>query len=315
MLKPRALSPGSRIGVVAPASPFSRDAFDDGVQELKRLGFEPVYDESVFARRAYVAGDPALRAAAFRRAWADDSIRAVIAVRGGYGSVQILPLLDAAEMRRSPKAFIGYSDNTSLLSWLTTICGMASFHGPMLEGRLARGESGYDRPSFERVLMRAEPAGALTHEGLETIRPGDASGMLVGGTLTQLLASLGTPFAFNPPSGHILFIDEVAERPYKLDRMLTQLRLSGLLGRAAGIVFGELPRCDEPGGDGPRARAVVADVLVDFPGPVLFGLPSGHTTGACMTLPFGVLARVVAGATPALVIEEAAVTAVASSDK
>jgi muramoyltetrapeptide carboxypeptidase len=307
MQKPRALQPGDRIGVVAPASAFSREEFDAGIQELRRLGFDPVYDETVFARRSYLAGDAALRASAFRRAWTDDSIRAVIAVRGGYGSVQLLPLLDAAEVRRSPKAFIGYSDNTSLLSWLTTLCGIVSFHGPMVEGRLARGEAGYDRATFERVLCRAEPAGSITHERLETLRDGEADGMLVGGTLTQLVGSLGTPFAFDPPRGHILFVDEVAERPYRLDRMLMQLRLSGLLGRAAGLVFGELPKCDEPGDDGPRARDVVADVLADFPGPVLFGLPSGHATGPCLTLPFGVRARIVAGASPALVIEEAAV--------
>jgi muramoyltetrapeptide carboxypeptidase len=308
MQKPRALAPGDRIAVVAPASPFSRDEFDAGIQELRRLGYDPVYDDSVFARRAYVAGDAAVRAAAFKKAWTDGSVRALIAVRGGYGSAQLLPFFDSAEMRRTPKAFLGYSDNTSILAWLTTRCGVVSFHGPMLEGRLARGEAAYDRSSFERVLTRAEPAGPLTHAQLETLRSGEAAGTLVGGTLTQLLASLGTPFAFDPPYGHVLFIDEVAERPYRLDRMLTQLRFAGLLSRAAAVVFGELPRCDEPGDTGPSARSVVADLLSDFPGPVLFGLPSGHTNGACMTLPFGVRARAIGGSQPALVLEEAAVT-------
>jgi muramoyltetrapeptide carboxypeptidase len=119
VIKPRALRPGDRIALVAPASPFSRDAFDAGVAELRRLGFEPVYDEAVFARRRYTAGDPALRAADFHRAWTNPAIAALIAVRGGYGSVQVLPLLDADEIRRTPKAFVGYSDNTSLLTWLT----------------------------------------------------------------------------------------------------------------------------------------------------------------------------------------------------
>jgi muramoyltetrapeptide carboxypeptidase len=307
MQKPRALRPGDRIAIVAPASPFARDEFDAGVLELQRLGYEVVYDETVFARRSYLAGEPQLRADAFRKAWNDDSIRAIIAVRGGYGSVQLLPLLNADEIKRSPKSFIGYSDNTSILSWLTTQCGVVSFHGPMVAGRLARGEAGYDRDTFERVLCRAEPAGPIEHEAVQTLRAGEAAGMLVGGTLTQLVASLGTPFAFDPPRGCILFLDEVAERPYRLDRMLMQLRLSGLLSRVAGIVFGELPRCDEPGDAGPLARSVVADVLTDFPGPLLFGLPSGHTNGACLTLPFGVRARLVAGSRSALVIEEAAV--------
>lgn len=307
ILKPRALRPGDRIAVVAPASSFARESFDAGVAELRRLGYEPVYDESVFARARYTAGDAAVRADAFRRAWGDDRVAALIAVRGGYGSVQMLPLLDPVDIRRSPKAFIGYSDNTSLLTWLTGHCGVVSFHGPMLEGRLAKGESAYDRDTFARVLERAAPAGPIVHPALQVIRPGEARGVLMGGTLTQLLASLGTPYAFDPPPGHLLFIDEVAERPYRIDRMLTQLRLTGLLSRASGVVFGELPRCDEPAAGGPAIAAVVADLMADFPGPVLFGLPSGHTDGACMTLPFGVAARIVAGAEPALIIEEAAV--------
>ena len=307
MLKPRALRPGDRIAVVAPASPFARDEFDAGIDELRRLGYQPAFDESVFARTRYTAGDAALRASAFRRAWDDDEVHAVIAVRGGYGSVQLLPLLDTGAMRRHPKAFIGYSDNTSLLAWLTGACGIVTFHGPMIEGRLAKGESAYDRDSFTRVLTQPAPAGAITHPQVEVLRSGEAAGILVGGTLTQLLASLGTPYAFDPPSGHVLFIDEVAERPYRIDRMLTQLRLSGILARASAVVFGELPRCDEPGPAGPAIKAVVADLLADFRGPVLFGLPSGHTSGACITLPFGVVARVVTAPAPALVIEEAAV--------
>src|SRR4029453_9859875 len=139
MLKPRALAPGDRIALVAPASPFSRDEFDAGLGELRRLGYEPVYDETVFARTRSTAGDPAVRAAAFRRAWADPSIRAMIAVRGGYGSVQILPHLDRDGIPRTPEAFVGYSDNTSLLAWLTGHCGVVSFHGPMIERRIAKG--------------------------------------------------------------------------------------------------------------------------------------------------------------------------------
>ena len=140
MLKPRALRPGDRIGIVAPASPFRREEFEAGLAELRRLGFEPVYEPSVFDRDGYVAGSPEARAAAIGAALADPSVGAVMAVRGGYGSVHLLPLLDGARMRRTPKAFIGYSDTTSLLTWLTLGCGIVGFHGPMLEGRLARGD-------------------------------------------------------------------------------------------------------------------------------------------------------------------------------
>jgi muramoyltetrapeptide carboxypeptidase len=307
MRKPRALRRGDRIAVVAPASPFAREEFDAGLVELRSLGFDPVYEESVFDRQGYVAGSPRTRATAFLKAWTDPSVAALVAARGGYGSVQMLPLLDASAITAHPKAFIGFSDNTSILIWLTLQCGVASFHGPMIEARFARGEAGYDRDSFTRCLCSVEPAGDITHPDVLVLKSGEAAGMLIGGTLAQLTASLGTPYAFDPPPGCVLFIDEVGERPFRIDRMLTQLRLAGLLERASAVVFGELPKCDEPGG-AVTARAVVADVMDGFHGPVLFGLPSGHTSGATLTLPFGVRARVIADNQPRLVIEEAAVS-------
>jgi muramoyltetrapeptide carboxypeptidase len=294
--------------VVAPASAFARVEFDAGVAELRALGFEPTFEESVFERRAYAAGSAATRAAAFARAWRDPSIAALIAVRGGYGSVHLLPLLGESLLLGEPKAFIGYSDNTSLLSWLTLMGGIVSFHGPMLEGRLARGDAGYDRTTFMRCLCRPEPADEISHSQVEVLHSGEAAGILIGGTLTQLCASLGTPYAFDPPAGCVLFLDEVAERPYRLDRMLTQLYLSGILSRASALVFGELPRCDEPGGT-PTAREVVEELTRGFRGPILYGLPSGHTAGPTLTLPFGVRARVLTTPRPSLIIEEAAVTA------
>jgi muramoyltetrapeptide carboxypeptidase len=307
MRKPRALEAGNRLAIVAPASPFSREEFDRGLDELRQLGFVPVYDESVFARRrSYLAGSAEQRARAIRTAWRDPSVAGLIAVRGGFGSAQVLPLLDQDEMRRTPKVFVGYSDTTSVLTWLTTGCGLVAFHGPMLDQRLSRGPAGYDKASFLGALCRREPVGELTAPDVEVIRPGDVVGPLFGGTLTQLVASLGTPFAFAPPAGHVLFLDEVGERPYRIDRMLTQLRQSGVLARAAAVVVGELPRCDEPSGE-PTGRGVVADILEDFPGPVLVGFPSGHTAGPTMTLPLGVRCRVVADSRPRLMIEEAAV--------
>jgi len=306
-IKPRALARGSRVAIIAPASPFDREDLEGGVRELRTLGFEPVYDESVHARRGYVAGEVQVRVEALRRAWSDPEIAGLIAVRGGYGSAQLLPFLDTAELHRHPKVFVGYSDVTAILSFLTTRCGLVTFHGPMLAGKLAKGPAAYDRDSFERCLCRSEPYGSLAPEELEVVRPGEAVGPLVGGTLTQLVASLGTPFAFAPPDGHVLFIDEVGERPYRLDRMLTQLAQSGLLARAAAVVFGELPGCDESGGHA-TARAVAADAFRDFPGPVLFGLASGHTSRPAFTLPLGVMTRVIAASRPRLVIEEPAVT-------
>ena len=306
MLKPRALKRGDRIAVVAPASPFARDEFDRGVQEIRRLGFEPTFDDRVFSREAgYLAGSPEVRATDFMGHWNDPDVAALVAVRGGYGSVQMLPLLDRARVRVRPKLFIGYSDNTSLLSWLTCACGITALHGPMLEGRFAAGTSQYDERSF--LSLTQDGLGCeLAPEMLSTVRDGDARGPLFGGTLTTLVASLGTPFAFDPPDGCVLFLEEVNERPYRIDRMLTQLRLSGILGRARALVFGEMRGCDEPGGV-VTARQVIERMTAEFRGPVTFGFPSGHTTGPCWTLPLGVRVRVVTTPRPVLVIEEAAV--------
>lgn len=308
MRKPRALRRGDRVALVAPASGFARSEFERGVAELSSLGFSVTYEESVFDRSAYTAGPPAVRAEALRRAWLDPEIAAIVAVRGGYGSVQLLPLLDQADFAQAAKPLIGYSDVTSLLVWLTLKCGIVSFHGPMVEGRFARGADAYDRDSFERALMQTAPVGRIGTGQVTVARPGRASGLLIGGTMTQLAGSLGTPYAFDPPDGCILFLDEVAERPYRIDRLYTQLKLAGIIGRAGALVFNELPRCEEPSG-APPIRDVVTDLTRDFGGPVLFGLPSGHTPGASLTLPFGLTARVDTDDGPGIFIDESAVHA------
>jgi muramoyltetrapeptide carboxypeptidase len=176
----------------------------------------------------------------------------------------------------------------------------------MLEGRLARGADGYDRDALLRVVSTPAPAGELPAPALETFTPGEASGPVFGGTLTQLAASLGTPWAFSPPAGHVLFLEDVSERPYRLDRLITQLRHAGILERAAGVVLGTFPDCDEPGGT-PTAREVLADLLADVAGPVVFGLPVGHVDGASLTLPLGVRTRIIGGPAPAVIIEDQAV--------
>ncbi len=306
MLKPRALRSGDRVAVVAPASPFRREELEAGLGELRRLGFEPVFEPTVFDRAAYVAGAAETRAAAIRIALSDPSVGAVMAVRGGYGSVHVLPLLDPGLVRAARKPVIGYSDLTSLLTFVTCGCGLVAFHGPTVAGRLEKGAAAYDLASLVGALTQLEPFGELAAPQLDVLNPGEVSGPVFGGNLTQLAASLGTPFAFDPPDGCVLFLEDVNERPYRIDRLWTQLRLAGIVSRASAIVFGDFPGCDEPG-EQVRARDTLASLVRGFGGPVLYGLPSGHTPGAALTLPLGVRARVLAGRRPALVIEEAAV--------
>jgi muramoyltetrapeptide carboxypeptidase len=306
VIKPPALRSGARLAIVSPASPFDRTEFDRGVAEIRRLGYEPVYDESVFDTSMFTSGSAEVRAAAFTRAWSDPTVAALIAVRGGYGSVQLLPLFDSWRPQDAPKLFIGYSDNTSLLTWLTCHCGITALHGPMIEGRLARGAEGYDETSLLRLMQGTGVGLGLQPDGLSVIKRGEAEGLLFGGTLTQLAGSLGTPYAFEPPDGSILFIEDVNERPYRIDRMMTQLRLGGVLARARGLVFGEMRGCDEPSG-APTVRDAIHALTADFAGPVVIGFPSGHTSGPSWTLPLGVRVRVETTPRPSICVKESPV--------
>lgn len=301
----RRLQSGDRVALVAPASSFPHEELAAGVAELARLGFEAIYDDSIFDKDRFVAGSVETRVRAIHDAWADPSIAALIAMRGGYGSAQLLPLLDPDLLRSGRKALIGYSDITALLT-LYQRNGLAAIHGPMIDRRISKGASAYDEDSFRRVMMQADPAGELRPAQLEVLHHGTATGTLTGGTLTQLMASMGTMFAFDPPEGAILFLEDIGERPYRIHRLLTQAAQAGIFANVRGIVFGEFPNCDEPGGD-PAIKDVVREFMKDFRGPVLFNFPSGHTTGATWTLPFGVSAEMVSDPTPSIRILEAAV--------
>lgn len=304
LAKFRALRPGSRVALVAPASPFDRASFDAGCAELMRLGFEPVFDSRVFDAEPIVAGPAAVRAASLTDAWMRDDVDAVMAVRGGYGSMELLPLLDAAIVGAIRKPFVGYSDTTSLHLWLNGHVGVTSVHGPMIAGRLAIGEQKYDRVSLIASLG-AQAMGEVHAPGLETIRHGEGVGPLVGGNLTQIGASLGTPYAFQPPARAVLFLEDVNERPYRLRRLLVQLRQSGRVDDVSAFVFGEMVGCDEPDGR-VTARSVIEWFASGIGVPVVMGFPSGHTTSPSLSLPFGVRTRVVASGQPCLVFEEAA---------
>ena len=304
--RPPALRRGDVVALVAPASPFDSGEFDAGVAELATLGFNPEWHHDLFARRRYLAGTASTRAGDFLRAWQDPRVAGLFGVRGGYGSAQIVSSLDPGTIRATPKSFVGYSDLTTLLTWLVGHCGVVAFHGPTVAGRLGRGPEAYDRASLLAALTVAAPMGELELPGAETLVAGEVTGRLLGGTLTQLAASAGTAYGLLPWDDTILLLEDVGERPYRLDRLVQQIRDSGLLRRVRGVLLGTFPRCDEPGGV-LTAREVLADLFDAFPGPVVFGVPTGHVDGPALTLPLGVQARLVAGATVRLVVEEAAV--------
>ncbi len=316
--KIRPVRPGAKVAIIAPASPLKADSIADnvldrGVTELKRLGFEPVYDDRINEQRGYLAGSALTRASSIEDAVRDPDIQAIVALRGGFGSAHLLPFIDIGDWAKRRKAFVGYSDVTSMHVLLNCNAGLVSIHGPMIDRRLSSGPERYEPSSLLTALLD-HPVGEVTAPAAEVLIPGgDAVGPILGGTLSMLAASLGTPYAFDPPDDFILYIDEVGERPYRLDRMLTQLKFARILSRAKAIVFSGMRECDEPAG-GPASadarsgtcRDVLRDVLHGFSGPVIYGVTSGHDAGEVVSIPFGVRARVTASPTARLIIEEAA---------
>ncbi len=308
-VRPRALRPGGRVALLTLASPAQAADVESAADELRVLGFEPIVMPPAAGPSApYVSGSGAARAAQLQAVLADDRIGAVIASRGGYGSAQLLPFLDLDAVRLSRTLLVGYSDVTALLDVVTGHAGLVSIHGPMAEGRLARGAEAYQREAFLRTVCEPEPPGVVATPAAAVLQPGDAQGVLRGGTLTQVAALLGTPWAFNAREPTILFLDDVNERPYRIDRLLWQLRQAGVFTHVTGVVFNELPGCDEPGGS-VCAHDAVRHALHGFAGPVVTGVPSGHTAGAMLTLPFGVRATLHASGGVRLSIDEAAVQA------
>ncbi len=305
MVKPRRLERGDRIALLALASPFDRRLFDAGVEELQKLGFQPVYDERAFEKTRYLAGDPSSRALAFEAAWNDPDIAGIIAVRGGYGSSQVLPFLGQRELSKTPKVMIGCSDITSVLTFLSVSCGLVCFHGPMVT-TLGRGTEFYDERTLLGQVMNPTSYGMMNCDELEIFQGGSARGPLLGGTLTQLTASLGTPFQFIPPEGYVLLLDDIGERPYRIDRMLTQLSQAGVLDKAAGVICAEFPDCDEPTGE-VTARTVLKELLRPVRGPVVYGLPTGHTVHPMVTLPLGINVVVDGSGAGQVMVDEAAV--------
>ena len=308
MIRPPVLREGDRIALVAPASPFNREEFERGLLELRSIGLEPVFNESIFERSEYLAGNASDRARSFFEAWSDPAIAAVMAVRGGYGSAQLLPFFDVTDFRKTPKVLVGCSDITSLLSFMSIQCGMTVFHGPMVV-TLGKGVGLYDRSSLIGQVMEGASYGRLNCDGVDILEAGLCHGPIYGGTLTQIVSSLGTPFSFNPPENYVLLLDDVDERPYRIDRMMNQLRQAGLLKRAAGLLCSEFPGCEEGNGE-LSARSVLARYGRDIEGPVVFGLRTGHTSHPMVTVPLGVKATIQAKSSVVeVVIDEAAVIA------
>jgi muramoyltetrapeptide carboxypeptidase len=290
IVKPPALRSGDKIGIIAPASSFNRDAFDAGCGRLRYMGYEPVYSPGIFERDLYFAGSAERRLRELEEMLERDDIAALVGVRGGYGSNYLLEHLDFEIFAAHPKIILGCSDLTTLLSAITDRSGLVTFHGPMLAKDIAGGT--LEISSWNYALGGAA-CWTIPTEGVEVLRPGRAQGRLYGGCLSLLVASLGTPFEIET-EGTILFLEDIGEKPYQIDRMLMQLHLAGKFKGVAGVIFGEMLDCAQPGGQNYTLQQVIERVLGDTNVPIVYGLKSGHVSGGNITLPLGVQTRLIA---------------------
>lgn len=314
-IKPHRLEPGDTVGIIAPASaPPDPKSIDRSVEALERLGFRPRLAPNARRRWGFLAGSDRERAGDLMQMFAERKVKAILCVRGGYGAARLLPLLDYQAIRANPKIFIGYSDITSLHFAFLEKASLISFHGPMLNSDfIKKSFPGFTLDSFLRTLTRPSAPGSLCQgyrkKTVSIIRRGVAAGPLLGGNISILCTTLGTPYQ---PSfkNRILFFEDLDEVPYRFDRMLTHLLNAGLLQQVAGIAIGINKNCRDP-----KARQVkeyrqtLVDVfeerLLPLKVPIVMGLPFGHVP-LNATLPIG--ARATLDAVKGdLVIEEPAV--------
>lgn len=298
VVRPRRLRSGSRVALISPAGPIDSDRLDNAIGCCDALGLVAVTGKSAIARSGYLAGSDAMRAADLQDAIDDPSIDAIWALRGGYGTVRLLPLVSFDEMRTSPKAYVGFSDNTSIHLALARL-GVVSFHGPHAGGDFPE----FSAQSFRDALFDgARSLDAPPNAPLVAWNGGIAEGRLIGGNLALLAAAEGTSYA-GPYDDAILFIEDVTEAPYRVDRLMMQLSLSGALDRVAGVVVGQFTDCD----DGTtRALDVIRESLAPLRIPVVANAPIGHVPDN-WTVPVGIRARLDADALSITLLESAVI--------
>jgi muramoyltetrapeptide carboxypeptidase len=306
-IRPATLRRGDKIALIAPASSFNREAFLAGCNRLRQMGYDPVYSQDIFDRDIYFAGSEERRAHEFHEFWRRDDIAALICVRGGYGSNHLLEKLDYGMIAENPKILLGCSDITSLLTAIHDRTGLICFHGPMVAKDIADGT--FDKESWKSGL-EGESNWNVPSSGVEVLRTGKAAGRLYGGCLSMMVASLGTPFVIHTDDT-ILFIEDIGEKPFRIDRMLVQLRLAGKLDKVRGFIFGEMLDCAPPKGETYTLQQVIMRVLTPYNVPVVYGFKSGHVTRGNITLPIGVQVELTAeGADTSLrILEPATITA------
>ncbi len=298
-IKPPRLKQGDTLGLVAPGSYISTDELKDSVENLDKLGYKVIYDERILSKTGYLAGDDKARAEELNSMFANSKVDAIICARGGYGCARILPMLDYNLIKNNPKILIGYSDITALLNGIYAETGLITFHGPVGISSFNEFSVTYFNevlvhPEKDLILISAKNEDEKEKTEVQTIVSGKAQGELVGGNLSVLNSLIGTKYDFNG-EGKIIFLEEIGEEPYRIDRMLTQLIQSGKFEKASGIAMGVFKNCEPKEKDPSFSTSfslmeVLFDRLSNLNIPVIYGLSFGHIKNK-FTLPVGIKAE------------------------
>jgi muramoyltetrapeptide carboxypeptidase len=305
-VKPPALRPGDTVGIVASASNIKQADLEAGFEALRNAGYRPFYLDSILDQDLYFAGSARRRARELEEMFVRDDVRAILCARGGYGANYLLKELDFDKIKANPKIFIGYSDISCLLTHFTDACAFVTFHGPMAAKDWAHAD-GVDLASWQAAVSNSTPWNVPLNPEASGLEEGEAEGILYGGCLSILVASLGTPYEIKT-DGTILFLEDLAAKPYQIDRMLMQLKLAGMFDKVRGIVFGEMLDCVQTANQGYTLEEVVTRIVGDLGVPVAFGVRSGHVTSRNITLPFGVGAKLTVQGEVTLKILESAIS-------
>ena len=277
-IRPPRLKPGDTIGIVAPAGPFDLEKFMKGKAVLESMGFQTFFDEDIFQKHGFLAGTDSQRSDQINRLFADPSVQAIVCARGGYGSMRILPFLDFETIKTHPKIFLGFSDVSALLSVLCDQCGLITFHGPLVTTLAKATEKTI--VAMKTALTSDAPLVLIPEDG-QVIKSGVCSGLVTGGNLTTLCHLVGTPYAPNF-KGKILFFEDVGEMPYRIDRMLTQMKMAGCFEEIAGLILGTFKDCGQLN----EIVGIFNTIFEDANIPILAGFNMGHGEHN-LTIPMG----------------------------
>jgi muramoyltetrapeptide carboxypeptidase len=282
IIKPPPLTPGDTIGIIAPAGPVSREEIQPAIDLLKERGFHALLSLNLFKKKGYLAGHDEARLEDFHAMFADSSVKAILCARGGFGTIRLLDRIDYDLVRGNPKVVAGYSDITALLFALFKETGLITFHGPVLRNLAS---DPLDNLGFLLETTSSGEPRAIDLSGGTWLKRGRAEGMVIGGNLSLVCSLIGTPY-LPDLTGAILFIEDTNEPLYRIDRMLTHLRLSGIISNLAGLIAGDFKDCGEP----EKIRSLLSEATHGINIPVVDGLPVGHGTRN-RTIPMGISAE------------------------